>query len=92
MKQTYSEDAGLVPDFICDVNSKPIPSKPHYLESRYDGYYNYNACRVPWRIATDYLLTGDKRAKDINDKINQMDTENYQRQSGQYFGRIYSGR
>lgn len=70
MEQTYSEDAGLVPDFILNVNTKPIPAHPNFLESKYDGYYNYNACRVPWRIATDYLLTGDPRAKAINVQIN----------------------
>lgn len=71
MENTYSPDAGLVPDFIVNINKKPIPAKPHFLESKYDGYYNYNACRVPWRIATDYLITGDARAKAINDKINR---------------------
>jgi endo-1,4-beta-D-glucanase Y len=71
MEETYSPDAGLVPDFIVDINKKAKPAKPHFLESKYDGYYNYNACRVPWRIATDYLLTGDPRAKAINDKINR---------------------
>lgn len=70
MQRTYSEDAGLIPDFIRHINKKAEPAPPHYLESKYDGYYNYNACRVPWRIATDYLLTGDPRAKAINDKIN----------------------
>ena len=71
MQQTYSEDAGLIPDFICHINKKPTPAPAHYLESRYDSYYYYNACRVPWRIATDYLLTGDIKAKAINDKINR---------------------
>jgi endo-1,4-beta-D-glucanase Y len=70
MEYTYSEDAGLIPDFIRHINKKAAPAEPHYLESKYDGSYNYNACRVPWRIATDYLLTGDLRAKAINDKIN----------------------
>lgn len=70
MEHTYSPDAGLVPDFIVRINTKPQPAPPHFLESKYDGKYNYNACRVPWRIATDYLTTGDKRAKAINDKIN----------------------
>jgi endoglucanase len=70
MQQTYSEDAGLIPDFIRHINKKAEPAQPHYLESKYDGYYNYNACRVPWRIATDYLITGDSRAKAITDKIN----------------------
>ncbi|MFI5162896.1 MAG: glycosyl hydrolase family 8 [Sphingobacteriales bacterium] len=71
MENTYSEDAGLIPDFIQHINKKPIPAKAHFLESKYDGEYNYNACRVPWRIATDYLITGDPRAKVINDKINR---------------------
>ncbi|MBS1531429.1 MAG: beta-glucanase [Bacteroidetes bacterium] len=71
MEENYSPDAGLVPDFIVDINKRAKPAKPHFLESKYDGYYNYNACRVPWRIATDYLLTGDPRAKAIDDKINR---------------------
>lgn len=71
MEHNYSEDAGLIPDFIRHINKKAEPASPHYLESKYDGFYNYNACRVPWRIATDYLLTGDARAKAINDKINR---------------------
>lgn len=71
MERTYSPDAGLVPDFIRHVNKTPEPAPSNYLESPYDGYYNYNACRVPWRIATDYLLSGDTRAKAINDKINK---------------------
>ena len=78
MQHTYSEDAGLIPDFIRHVNKKPSPAQSNYLESPYDGYYNYNACRVPWRIATDYLLTGDPRAKAINDKINHWIRETTQ--------------
>jgi endoglucanase len=78
MQQTFSLDAGLIPDFIRHLNKKPAPAQPNYLESPYDGYYNYNACRVPWRIATDYLLTGDKRAKAINDKINHWIRETTQ--------------
>lgn len=70
MEQKYSPDAGLVPDFIQHVNNHPHPARPMYLESEYDGCYNYNACRVPWRIAADYLLYGDKRAKAINSRIN----------------------
>ena len=70
MENKYSPDAGLVPDFIVHINTKPQPAKPYFLESKYDGEYNYNACRVPWRIGTDYLMTGDKRAKNIDGKIN----------------------
>jgi hypothetical protein len=61
----------LVPDFIVHINKMPKPAPGHYLESAYDGYYNYNACRVPWRIATDYLLSGDTRSKIFVQKINR---------------------
>ncbi|MES2110706.1 MAG: glycosyl hydrolase family 8 [Bacteroidota bacterium] len=70
MQDKYSPDAGLIPDFIVNVNKNPKPAPPNFLESPYDGQYNYNACRDPWRIATDYLQTGDKRSKKIVDKIN----------------------
>lgn len=78
IQETYSPDAGLIPDFIRHINKKAVPAQPNYLESPYDGYYNYNACRVPWRIATDYLLTGDKRAKLFNDRINKWIRETTQ--------------
>jgi endo-1,4-beta-D-glucanase Y len=78
MQQRYSPDAGLVPDFIRHINKKAQPAQPNYLESPYDGCYNYNACRVPWRIATDYLLTGDKRAKTFNGRINKWVRETTQ--------------
>lgn len=71
MQDQYSPDAGLLPDFIVNINKKPKPAPPNFLESPYDGQYNYNACRDPWRIATDYLVTGDKRSKQIINKINR---------------------
>jgi len=71
LQDNYSPDAGLLPDFIINLNTKPRPAGPHFLESQYDGEYNYNACRDPWRIATDYLMTGDMRSKNIAGKINR---------------------
>ena len=71
LQARYSPRAGLIPDFIVNINKNPKPAPPHYLESPYDGYYNYNACRDPWRIATDYLLSGDIRSKKMVDKINR---------------------
>lgn len=70
MQKKFSEDAGLIPDFIEHINTKPVPADAHYLESKYDGKYNYNACRVPWRIATDFIINGDNRAKKFVEKIN----------------------
>lgn len=73
LEDNYSPEAGLVPDFIRNTGpGKPIfPAQPHYLESTYDGAYNFNACRVPWRIGTDFLLYGDQRADTILKKINR---------------------
>jgi endo-1,4-beta-D-glucanase Y len=71
MQDKYSPDAGLVPDFIVHINKTAKPAPRHYLESAYDGYYNYNACRVPWRVAMDYLVTGDIRSKIFVQKINR---------------------
>ncbi|MDB5031739.1 MAG: hypothetical protein JWP71_2460 [Mucilaginibacter sp.] len=71
MQSNYSPDAGLLPDFIINLNKKAKPAASHFLEDRYDGQYNYNACRVPWRIATEYLMTGNMRSKTIVAKINR---------------------
>ena len=71
LQKTYSDEAGLVPDFIQNINTRPKPAKRSYLESKYDGVYNYNACRVPWRIATDYIIYGDKRAGKFVEPINK---------------------
>jgi endo-1,4-beta-D-glucanase Y len=71
MQDNYSREAGLIPDFIVNLNKKPKPAPANFLESPYDGYYNYNACRDPWRLATDYLLSGDKRSKQLVAKINR---------------------
>jgi endoglucanase len=70
LQDKYSPDAGLVPDFIRNVNKKPKPAGPRYMESVYDGYYSYNACRVPWRLATDYLVNGDPHAKAFTGRVN----------------------
>jgi len=55
---------GLLPDFISKANTA-TPGIPtgKVLESNQDGWYNWNACRDPWRLATDYLITGDTRSK-----------------------------
>ena len=71
LQKSYSREAGLVPDFIQNISKKPVPAKKFYLESKYDGIYNYNACRVPWRIATDFIVNGDSRAKQFLEPINK---------------------
>lgn len=61
---------GLIPDFVINCNTTPSPAPANFLESAYDSAYNYNSCRVPWRITTDYLISGDTRAMTTVSKIN----------------------
>jgi endo-1,4-beta-D-glucanase Y len=70
IQNTKSVISGLVPDFIINANGTPIPAGQNFLEDIYDGDYYYNACRFPWRIGTDYLISGDNRAKLALNKIN----------------------
>ena len=70
IQTNYSTTTGLIPDFIINANTTPSPAGANYLEDIYDGDYYYNACRVPWRLGTDYLLNGDLRAKTAINKIN----------------------
>jgi len=69
LQTSFSPVAGLLPDFILDPLGSPSPAGPNFLEAATDGAYGYNATRDPWRIATDYLLSGDSRAKTVADRI-----------------------
>lgn len=54
---------GLLPDFLQrGEDGWEVPAE-NILES-YDGAYAYNACRVPWRLGTDYLLFGNTQIGD----------------------------
>jgi hypothetical protein len=58
---TYSPTTGLMPDFVERKDGQFIPAIGELLEGNTDGSYSYNSARFPWRLATDYLTTGDKR-------------------------------
>jgi hypothetical protein len=51
---------GLLPDFFTKGATGWKPVAPSFLEGAHDGDYHYNACRVPWRLATYELTTGDR--------------------------------
>jgi endo-1,4-beta-D-glucanase Y len=63
IQTNYSPQTGLLPDFIVDVDQNAKPAGPGFLEGNNDGNYYYNACRDPWRLTNDYLISGDSRAK-----------------------------
>jgi hypothetical protein len=61
---------GLLPDFaMFDRKSqtwKPVPgTKEMYWENPWDGHYHQNACRTPWRLGTDLLLSGSSPIEEI---------------------------
>jgi len=67
IQNNFSEETGLLPDFI--VNGEPAP--PNFLENPTDGSYNYNAGRDPWRVGMDALLHNDPTSRAIVQKISR---------------------
>ena len=70
LQDNFAPKTGLIPDFIVNTNSSPIPS-PGF---RGDGnalehHYFWNACRLPWRLASDYVTSGDQRSKLVTGKL-----------------------
>jgi endo-1,4-beta-D-glucanase Y len=70
IQTTYSASTGLLPDFVVDPLGTPDPAPPGFLEGPNDGKYSYNACRNPWRLATDFVVSGDARASSALAPIN----------------------
>lgn len=69
IQEIYSPDTGLLPDFIQEINNEPYPPAGVLLEADTDGAFSYNACRTPWRLATDYLISGEPRAYNAVNKM-----------------------
>jgi len=63
MQTVYSPGVGLMPDFVINTHtSTPSPSTGYIGDGNdKEGYFWWNACRNPWRFASDYLLSGDPR-------------------------------
>lgn len=59
----YSPATGLLPDFVRLPLTDPQPAWPYFLEDAWDGAYVYNATRDPWRLATDFAMNGEPRAR-----------------------------
>jgi hypothetical protein len=73
IQKNYSQNTGLIPDVIGNVNTdNPSPTKRKVLDEKTNqNAYSYNACRVPWRLASDYILNGDGRSKKLLDLMNK---------------------
>jgi endo-1,4-beta-D-glucanase Y len=60
---------GLFPDFLLDPLGTPRAPSGRLLEDEGDDDYEYNACRVPWRMGSHFVISGDSRAKAIANKM-----------------------
>lgn len=59
-QKNVSRTTGLLPDFaIIEASGAVKAAPPKFLEKEWDGCYNFNAGRVPWRLGTDALLNAD---------------------------------
>jgi len=70
LQTNHSPTTGLLPDFIVHPLTTPAPAPAQFLEGAYDGAYNYNACRDPWRLGTDFLVSGEPLAQSAVQSIN----------------------
>jgi endo-1,4-beta-D-glucanase Y len=72
-----SPKTGLIPDFIRDTNT-PMPTvvpvsfanDVRFLGEMLNTDYDYNSCRVPWHLGTDYVTSGDPAVKARVAKMN----------------------
>ncbi|MBN2801731.1 MAG: hypothetical protein JXR91_01420 [Deltaproteobacteria bacterium] len=98
------QKTGLFPDFVENVDGvarKVVLDVPYknekgkdslmYLESEYDDAYNWNACRVPWRLATDAIHYGSKESKAALEKLDAWSTKNIGTGPSDWAGQIWHG-
>ncbi|KAI7861584.1 Six-hairpin glycosidase-like protein [Spinellus fusiger] len=64
---TLNPRTGLLADFLkLDAKTRVyMPARGEVLESSHDGDYNWNSCRVPWRLGHYYMLTRDERVRQV---------------------------
>lgn len=64
---SLNPQTGLIADFLkLDQGSGLYyPATKQVLESEHDPDYNWNSCRVPWRIGHYYMLTKDERVRQV---------------------------
>lgn len=68
LQLVYASESGLLPDFV--LGQVVQPAHANFLEGPYDGAYNWNACRVPWRMAVDFFHYNDAQTRGILERIN----------------------
>jgi endo-1,4-beta-D-glucanase Y len=79
VQANYSPATGLIPDFLINADQAGAPSPGFIADNNAnEGFYYWNACRLPWRLASDYVTSGDERSKVVTAKM----TDFFQKASG----------
>ena len=70
MQSQFAPTTGLIPDFVINTATNPAPSTGFIGDGNaMEGFYYWNACRLPWRLASDYVTSGDTRSKVVTGKL-----------------------
>jgi endoglucanase len=70
MQNKFAPSTGLIPDFIINTGTNPEPSTGYIGDGNaMEGFYYWNACRLPWRLASDYVTSGDERSKQVTTRL-----------------------
>ena len=57
-------------DFIINTGTNPEPSTGYIGDGNdREGSFYTNACRLPWRLASDYVTSGDERSKKVTTRM-----------------------
>lgn len=71
MQTVYSAGVGLMPDFVVGTDTATPHPSPGFMGdgNRNENRFWWNACRNPWRYASDYVLSGDNRWKTVTRRM-----------------------
>ena len=88
MQDKFAPTTGLVPDFIINTGTNPEPSTGYIGDGNdREGFFYTNACRLPWRLASDYVTSGDERSKKVTTRMMNF----FEQSTGGQPGRIQAG-
>ncbi len=73
LQLTAAPKTGLLPAFAEHLErGRPRPAKPGFLTGPGDGSFAGSACRIPLRMGTDFVLSGDPRARRIATRLSEF--------------------
>ena len=88
MQNKFAPNTGLIPDFVINTGTNPEPSTGYIGDGNdREGFFYTNACRLPWRLASDYVTSGDERSKQVTTRMMNF----FEKSTGGQPGQIQAG-